>query len=120
MSLRLTISLIVICLIFIAYVYKYLKKNRISYKNAFLWFLLILAMGISIFSLDLLRVFADFLGIEEISNLIFLIGFVVLLLICIYLTTVVSILKDRITGLTQNMGILDKRIRDLEDENNKK
>ena len=69
---------------------------------------------------DYLRVIADLIGMEKVSNMIFLFGFIVLLAICIGLTTIVSEQKNKIIVLTQEMGILKNKVKGIENEKNKK
>ena len=90
------------------------------FKHGLLWFLLDMILVLSIVFVDKLRVIADFIGIEEISNMIFLFGFLVLLFICILLTALVSEQKNKIILLTQKMGILDNKVRSIENEKDNK
>ena len=70
---------------------------------------------ILVFSTKYLRVVADFIGIEKISNMIFLFGFLVLLAICIGLTTIVSDQRNKINILTQELAITNNKIRSIND-----
>ena len=60
------------------------------------------------------------MGIQEISNMIFLFGFVVVLAICLVLTMNVAENKNKIRQLTQELGILENKIRGIDNEKNKK
>lgn len=57
---------------------------------------------------------------EKISNMIFLCGFIILLAICIELTTIVAEQKNKIIILTQEVGILKNKIEGEKDGKNKK
>lgn len=114
MNRNLMIFLIVLCLITFILLYRMVKKKKLLFKHALLWSLLDIILLISIFGIKYLRIFADFVGIQKISNMIFLFGFLVLLAICIGLTTIVAEQKNKIIVLTQEMGILNNKVRSME------
>ena len=117
---NLKIFLIVLCLLTFVIMYRMVKKKKILFKHALLWCLLDIVLLVCIFILKYLRVISDFVGIEQISNLIFLCGFIILLAICIGLTTIVAEQKNKIIVLTQEMGIINNKVRSIENENSKK
>lgn len=118
MSNNLTIFLVILCVITFILLYRMVKKKKILFKHALLWSLLDILLLISIFSIKYLRIIADFIGMEEISNMIFLFGFIILLAICIGLTTIVAEQKNKIIILTQEVGILKNKIEGVHDEKN--
>ena len=117
---NLKIFLIVLCLLTFVIMYRMVKKKKILFKHALLWCLLDIVLLVCIFILKYLRVISDFVGIEQISNLIFLCGFIILLAICIVLTTIVAEQKNKIIVLTQEMGIINNKVRSIENEKSKK
>ncbi len=117
---NLKIFLIVLCLLTFVIMYRMVKKKKILFKHALLWCLLDIVLLVCIFILKYLRVISDFVGIEQISNLIFLCGFIILLAICIGLTTIVAEQKNKIIVLTQEMGIINNKVRSIENEKSKK
>ena len=116
MSNNLTVFLVIVCLVTFVIMYSMIKRRKILFKHALLWCLLDIILLVSIFSLPFLRIIADFVGIEEISNMIFLFGFLVLLAICIGLTKVVAEQKNKIITLTQEMGILNNIVRGIKND----
>ena len=117
---KLMIFLVSLCVLTFLILFRMVKKKKILFKHALLWSLLDIILIILIFGLKYLRIVSDFVGIEEISNLIFLCGFLTLLAICIGLTTIVAEQKSKIIVLTQEMGILNNKVRGIEDEKSKK
>ena len=117
---NLKIFLIVLCLLTFVIMYRMVKKKKILFKHALLWCLLDIVLLVCIFILKYLRVISDFVGIEQISNLIFLCGFIILLAICIGLTTIVAEQKNKIIVLTQEMGIINNKVRSIENAKSKK
>lgn len=112
----LQIFLTLLCVITFIIIYRLVKKKKILFKHAILWSLLDIILIICIFGVKYLRIISDFVGMEKISNMIFLFGFLVLLAICIGLTSVVAEQKNKIIVLTQEMGILNNKVRKIENE----
>ena len=112
----LQIFLTLLCVITFIIIYRLVKKKKILFKHAILWSLLDIILIICIYGVKYLRVISDFVGMEKISNMIFLFGFLVLLAICIGLTSVVAEQKNKIIVLTQEMGILNNKVRKIENE----
>lgn len=119
MTRNLTIFLISLCLLTFIILYRMVKKKKILFKHAIMWSMLDIILIVLVFSTKYLRVIADFIGIEKISNMVFLFGFLVLLAICIGLTTIVSDQRNKINILTQEFAITNNKIRRMSDEKNK-
>ena len=119
MSNNFRIFLIILCVLTLVLMYNMVRRKKILFKHALLWCLLDILLLISIFCLPYLRILADFIGMEEISNMVFLFGFLVLLAICIGLTTVVAEQKSKIITLTQEMGLMNNKVRGIENEKRK-
>ena len=83
---------------------------------AFYWSILDILLIICVFTTDYLRYISDFIGIEKISNMIFLFGFLVVLAICIALSSIVSEQKQKISALTQEVGILKHGLRSYKND----
>ena len=75
----LSIFLLIICLVAFIVIIKMVNTKKMQFKQGLLWFLLDIILSLSIIFVDKLRVVADFIGIEKISNMIFLFGFLVIL-----------------------------------------
>ena len=117
---NLKIFLLIICFLTYVIMYKMLKKKKIIFKHALFWSFLNTILVLCVIFVDYLRNIADFIGIEKISNMIFLFGFIVLIAICIALTSIVSEQKNKIIVLTQEMGILKNKVKELENEKTNK
>lgn len=118
---ELIIFLIVLCLFFLFNIWRLVSKKKILLKHAIFWSFLTIAVIIATLTTKYLKVVSDFVGIQEVSNMIFLFGFLVLLVIAFSLTTTVSKQKMSIVTLTQELALTNKRIKELEhDQSNKK
>lgn len=110
METRLQIVLIICNIIFMIFVYDKAKSKKILLKYALPWIAASLIMVICVLSLDLMTKVANFIGIETVSNMVFLFAIGVNLIIAFALTTVVSNQKTKITSLAQEIGILKEEI----------
>lgn len=68
-------------------------------------------------STPIMETITHFFGFEVISNMIFFFGFVALLVISFTLTKFLSLQKEKITTLTQEVGILKKELENYHEKN---
>lgn len=114
-TLRITLCIAVICY-FILILY-YLKKRVIDLKYTLLWLIAGVIMGFMIFSPELLVWFVKLLGIESNMNGLYMLCFAFILAILMSLTSIVSRQSFKIRILLQEIAMMEKRIRELEKEN---
>lgn len=115
-TLRITLSVAVICY-FILILY-YLKKRMLELKYTLLWLMAGLVMGIMIFSPETLVCFVKILGIESNMNGLYVLCISFIIAILMTLTSIVSRQALKIRTMIQEISMLEKRIRDLEQEQN--
>lgn len=113
---ELIIFLLVLSTFFLFNIWRLVSKKKILLKHAILWSLLTIAVMIATLTTHYLKMISDFVGIQEVSNMIFLFGFLVLLVISFILTTTVSKQKMAIVTLTQELALTNKRIKELKNE----
>lgn len=111
-TLRFTLIVVVICY-FVAILY-FLKQKALNLKYTLLWLVAGLVMGILVIVPELLVFIIRIFGIQDNMNglFIFAIGFIIMILLS--LTSIASRQNRKIRTLTQEMSILDKRVRELE------
>lgn len=112
-TLRITLIAAVICY-FIIILY-FLKQRALNLKYTLLWLLAGAVMGVLVIVPELLTAIIHIFGIQDNMNglFIFCIGFIIMILLS--LTSIASRQNRKVRTLTQELAILDKRIRDLED-----
>lgn len=110
MSIKLKLILIVIMILFLIYVFKAIKNNKISVKYALIWVIADVAVILCVLLVDPLLKISNFIGIKTVSNMMFLFGFVFLLVLCFNLSKQISIQNKKIINLTQELGILKNKI----------
>ncbi len=117
-TLRLTLCIAVICY-FVLILY-YLKKRMLELKYTLIWLVAGVVMGVMIFFPELLLYFVRLLGIESNMNGLYVLCFAFIIAILMTLTSIVSRQTMKIKVLIQELGMLEKRIRELEEQNEDK
>lgn len=115
-TLQITLSIAVICyFIILSY---YLKKRMLELKYTLLWLVAGVIMGIMIFFPKTLVWFVRMLGIESSMNGLYALCIAFIIMILMMLTSIVSRQQFRIRTLIQELSMLEKRIRELEEKKN--
>lgn len=111
-TLRITLIVAVICY-FVVILY-FLKQKALNLKYTLLWLVAGAVMGTLVAVPELLVSIIHIFGIQENMNglFIFAIGFIIMILLS--LTSIASRQNRKIRTLTQELAILDKRVRELE------
>lgn len=111
-TLRVTLIVAVVCY-FIVILY-FLKQKALNLKYTLLWLVAGLVMGVLVAVPELLMLIIHIFGIQDNMNglFIFAIGFIIMILLS--LTSIASRQNRKIRTLTQELAILEKRVRDLE------
>ncbi len=112
-KLRITLIVGVICY-FIIILY-YLKQRVLNLKYTLLWILAGAVMGILVVFPELLVYIIHLFGIEDNMNGLFIMCIAFIVMILMALTSIVSRLDRKVRKLVQEMGMMDKRIRELEE-----
>ena len=115
METKLKVLLILVMLLFIIYIFRYIKKSKLSTKHALIWIVADIIVIICIAFIESLFNLTNYFGIEKVSNMMFFIGFIVVLVICFDLTNQLSLQNKKIISLVQELGILKNK---LERDNN--
>ena len=110
MTINLTIFLLLVIIVFLALIIHTILKNRLSLKYSLLWLFAICLMLIMVLFPKILRNICNLLGIELVSNLVFLLGFLILLVITFALTIIVSEQKRKIVLLVQEIALIKKEL----------
>lgn len=115
-TLRIVLSVAVICY-FIIILY-YLKKKMLELRYTLIWLAAGLCMGIMVFFPSLLIDFVHLLGIESNMNGLFILCLAFIIAILMMLTAIVSRFAMKVRTLIQEISMLEKRIRELENQIN--
>lgn len=113
-TLRITLIAAVICY-FILILY-FLKQRALNLKYTLLWLLSGVVMGVLVIFPQLLTYIIRLVGIENNMNGLFIMCIAFMLMIMMALTSIASRQNVKIRKLVQEIGILEKRVRELEHE----
>ena len=94
----------------------HIKKKKLDFKFCLPWLLLIFVCIILTCFPKLLDMVAGLIGIATPVNMLFLCGFGISLLIIYVLTVAVSKLTANVCALTQKVALLEKELREKEQE----
>ena len=113
---KLTIVLILAIIAYFIIILKLLKDKKLNMKYSLLW----LFTGVVLFVLalkpEILVWFLGLFGIVGIMNGLFIVLIAFLILLVLSLTSIASRQAGRITKLIQTQGLLEKRVRELEEK----
>ncbi len=111
---HLRVTLIIVVVSYFLVILYFLKQKALNLKYTLLWLVAGGVMGILVVVPELLTRLIRIFGIQDNMNGLFLfcIGFIILILLS--LTSIASRQNRKLRTLTQELAILDKRVRDLE------
>ena len=112
-TLRITLCIAVI--LYFIVILHYLKNRMLELKYTLIWLLAGVIMGILVFSPKLLSGFAHLLGIQSNMNALFIIAIGFVIMVLMTLTSIASRTSVKIKSLVQELAILEKRVRELEE-----
>lgn len=115
---RLSIFLYIAIISFFICIFYLIKKKLLTLKYSLMWLfsgivVLLIILFPEVFSSLMMK-----LGIINPSNGLFAICIFLFMMMLLMLTSVISKLNAKIKRLIQSMGIIEKRIRDLEEREN--
>ena len=116
-----TLQIVLLVAIFMYYsalVYL-LRKNSLNLRYTLLWLLVGLIMLVLVLFPGILKVFSDAVGIYSEMNALFTVISFCGIMLLISLTSIVSKMNDRVKQLTQNLALLEKRVREMKKESSK-
>lgn len=116
MPINLKIFLLVVEFCFFIMIISNIRKKRLLLKYSLLWLGAILVMTIAIIFPQMLTWVCKLLEIELVSNLVFLLGVLILIVLSFSLTIIVSDLKKKIILLIEEVGILQNKLEGEKDD----
>ena len=113
---RLRILLLIAVFVYFIIVFQLLKQKTLNLKYTLLWLASGVVMLILILFPQLLQTFALLVGISAPINALFSMAFFCLIIILMSLTAIVSKQNRRNKDLIQAVALLEKRVRNLEED----
>ncbi len=116
MSLNLRVFLIVGVLIYLFIIVHLLRKKDLNLKYSLIWLLTGLIMLIVSFFPEIIYKLSNIIGIYDVTNTVFMVEGLFVLMILLSITSIVSHLNERNRKLVQKYALLEKKLYDLEKE----
>ena len=112
----LRITLCVAVIIYFVLILHYLKNKMLELKYTLIWIIAGIVMGIMVFFPSVLTAICGLFGIQSNMNGLFILAIAFVILVLMTLTSIVSRTTMKMRILIQEMGFMEKRIRELEDK----
>lgn len=113
MTTEIQVIIIILAGLGILYIGNLVRVRRLELKYALIWFLVGVLVIIFAANKEWLQKLSTLLGIELPINMLFFAGFIFVLMIIFTQTIVISNLTRRVKRLTQEVGMLNKRVDDM-------
>jgi hypothetical protein len=110
MELKLSLVIILFAAIFTANVINMIRKEKLGLKYALSWLVMALFISVTAIVPDVIVVISRIIGVATPINAVFFMGFVFSLIIIFTLTVSLSRASSKITKLTQEVALLEKKI----------
>ena len=110
MNFNLKIFLIIVCVLFMFYIYRKVIKKKIEFRYAIAWMIMVFVLLLLCIFDEVLVPFKTFFGFEVVSNMIFFLGFIFLSLLLLSLSIKMNKQSEKIISLTQEVALLKKEM----------
>ena len=105
MSMKLRVIMALILLLGLMYLVRLIKKRKIDLKYSIVWLLLPIVILVIILIPGLLEWVAAVMGIYDVMNMVFFLGFIFVIAVIFSLTVAISKLADSMRQLTQKVAL---------------
>lgn len=116
MSDRLRLILLLFVMLYAIVAIRMIHRKKLSLNYSLLWLVLAGIMLLAVLFPDLVYSFTHVVGVELPLNMIFLFFCIFALILLFYLTSIVSKDNEKNRALTQQIALLEKRVRELEEK----
>lgn len=114
MNINLRIFLVICIVVYLGIIFNLLRKKNLNLKYTLIWlFSGIIMLVVAVFP-QIINLLAGIIGIVDITNAVFILEGMFVIIILLSLTSIVSHFNDRNRELIQKVALLEKRVRDLE------
>lgn len=116
MSDRLRILLIVIVAIGVVVAIRMIHRKKLNLAYSLLWLAMVIVLTVAVLFPDVVYALAALVGIDIPLNMILTAFALFSLVMMFYLTCIVSRENERSRAMTQQLALLEKRVRELEEK----
>lgn len=119
MNFTLRIFFGIVDLIFLVVILNMLKKKKLNLKYTLTWLFAAFALLVVDCFPQIIEGIMNLVGVASPVSMVFVLEALFVLVILLSLTAIVSHLTERVYRLTQTIAIMEKKIRELEEEKKK-
>ena len=119
MNLTLRIFFGIVDLIFLVVILNMLKKKKLNLKYTLTWLFAAFALLVVDCFPQIIEGIMNLVGVASPVSMVFVLEALFVLVILLSLTAIVSHLTEQVYRLTQTIAIMEKKIRELEEEKKK-
>jgi len=116
MNLKIQVVVLVLLLISLALLFVQVKKRKLDLKYTLAWFVLVISLIVIDIFPAIITGISNAVGIATPSNMLFLVGYVLLVIIIYTLTVAISKMSDNIRAMAQKIALLEKEIEQLKEK----
>jgi hypothetical protein len=111
MTLKLKLIIIFVILLGVAYIVNLIRKRSLELKYALTWMILAVGLLVIVLIPGLLEALAEALGIYNVMNMVFFVGFIFAIILIFGLTMSMSRNSDRVRKMAQHIALNEHKIR---------
>jgi hypothetical protein len=111
MTLKLKLIIIFVILLGVAYIVNLIRKRSLELKYALTWMILAVGLLVIVLIPGLLEALAEALGIYNVMNMVFFVGFIFAIILIFGLTMSMSRNSDRVRKMAQHIALNEYKIR---------
>lgn len=117
MSLKFYIIILVALLLGLIMLIRLIKKGRLELKYAIVWIALDVGLAIIVIIPGCLQWLASVLGIYDVTNMVFFVGFIFSIILNFSLTMSLSRNSERVRKLTQQIALNEYELKNKKESN---
>lgn len=112
MSIHLKVFLLICLIIVLVFMVRQVSAKKLVLQYSLSWMFLIFGLAVVIVFPGILEIISRMIGIAVPVNTVFFLGFLFALVIIFNLTSAVSKMSVEITRLTQELALMEKKLKD--------
>ena len=114
MDSKITVFFIIVIVMYLSFIIHLLRKKKLELKYTLLWLIASFVLLIITIFPSTMYWISNMLGVKTPINSALILGCMFIILILITITSIVSSLNKNLRKLTQEVALLEKRVRELE------
>ena len=114
MNTALQLTLIIVIILYFIGMFRLLAQGKVNLRYSLLWICVGIVMMLSVLFPNAAYTLLHFVGVQELTNGIFAVALLGIVIITTSITSIISMHDKKLRRAIQTIGLLEKRIRELE------